>query len=76
MQSAVLTVVSPTLTTLVTTSSASDESDGVDDEVIPCGITKDVTAMTFVTEVMSGIISGIAFSRKNSTRNMRTRLGG
>ena len=54
LQFAVLTVVTPTLITLVMTPSTAD---GTDDEVVPDGFTNDVIATTLVTLVTLAVVS-------------------
>ena len=76
LQFAVLTVVSPTLTTLVMISFASDGSGVTDDDGVPNEFTKDVTATTLVTvvapAVVSDVISKDSGSQKNSFGNPHT----
>lgn len=56
LQSAVLTVVTPTLITLVMSPFTTDVSD---DEVVPDGLTKDVIETTWVTLVTLAVVSEV-----------------
>lgn len=76
LQFAVLTVVGPTLTTLVMSSFLFDGSGVTDDDGVPNEFTKDVTAKTLVTLVIPAVVSEVisknSGSRKNGIGNSHT----